>query len=208
MLKHGVAVLLMVGMAAMTMGDVTVYEDEADFLVAIQGGGGYLLEDFDGYTYGSYTEYTLELGPENGYGGIISAEGAAMSYLWSCDGSMSTENGTDHLRVDFTGPNDTYSTGGWFFPSDYYGYWIPGGAMEITLFFLDPGTEPFECVFIPASDTDFRGFVATEPMIYMTIEAPDDPNVAWPTMDHYYIDSPEPASLLLLGLGALLIRRR
>jgi hypothetical protein len=207
MMKYGLAVLLMFGMAATTLGDTTVYEDEDAFLAAIGGGGGYLLEDFNGYVYGGYTEWTLQLGPEDGYAGLISTEGDGNSYLWSGDGNMSTESALDWLRVDFNGENDTYSTGGWFFPGDYFGYWVPGKPTEIAIYFVD--TDPFYYTFTPATSTDFRGFVATNVMTHMTIEAPDDAsNYYWPTMDHYYIDSPEPTSLLLLGLGALLIRRR
>jgi hypothetical protein len=198
-----VSIALVLAAASLAWG-ANVYTNEADFLAAIGGGGGYLLEDFNGYTYGSYQELTLQLGPMNGYAGLISAQGGANSVLWSGDGNMSTGSALDGLHVEFNG-DSTYSTAGWFFPSDYDGYYTPGAGMVID---LSDGTH---YVYYPLDDHTFLGFVSTVPLLWIQIEAPDvvEPLAYyWPTMDHFYCDSPEPGSLLLLGLAGLMIRRR
>jgi hypothetical protein len=179
----------------------TVYTNEADFLAAIAGGGGYMLEDFNGYTYGSFTGYTLQLGPQNGYAGLLKAEGGANSFLWSGYGDMSTNSALDYLRTDFNG-NPTYSVGGYFYPTDISGYFVVGMGVVID---LSDGTH---YTFTPQSKTEFRGFVSSVPLTWMKNDAPDSTSYYWPTMDHYYIDSPEPASLGLLALGALALLRR
>ncbi|HUU98482.1 MAG TPA: hypothetical protein VM487_22340 [Phycisphaerae bacterium] len=204
--KQGIAILLVFGMSAAALADVTVYENEADFLAAIEGGGGYLLEDFDNLPPGSI-DPPYVLGPENGYGGEVWDVGDGDPGLWGCTGALSTNSALNALYVDFaSSPAPVFSSAGWFYASDYYCGFIPGYPMEITFTDVDDGS--FGYSFVPANTTDFRGFLSTVELVDMTIEAPDSPDLAWPAMDHYYIDSPEPASLLLLGLGALLIRRR
>jgi hypothetical protein len=188
-----------VTLTAATAGAAVVYDDEGSFLDAIQP--AFLLEDFNGYVYGGYTEYTLDIGPMNGFSATISCEGGANSYLWSGDGNMSTENATDWLRVDFTGDPVT-AVGGWFFPSDINGFYQPGPIVID----LSDGTH-YE--FDPVSDTDFRGFTTDGPITWMTIDAPDDQLTAWSTMDHFYVGAvPAPGALALLGLAGLARSRR
>ncbi|UCD75313.1 MAG: hypothetical protein JSV91_00030 [Phycisphaerales bacterium] len=198
MVRHLAAGAAVLGVASFAGAVTTVYDNEADFLAAI---GDYLLEDFDQYTYGEYTEYTLDIGPMNGYAGTISAEGGANSYLWSGYGDMSTNSALDWLRVDFTGL-PTYSTGGFFYASDIGGYFVPGRQVVIEL------SNGFIYDFVPASQTDFRGFLSTDELFWMTIDAPDDASYYWSSMDHFYIDSPAPGALALLGLAGLMRRRR
>ena len=200
MMKHLAVGAAVLGVASLATANTTVFDNEADFLAAI---GDYLLEDFDGYYYGGFTEYTLDLGPENGYSGTISAEGGANSYLWSGDGNMSTNNAQDWLRIDFTGL-PTYSTGGWFFASDISGYFMAGRPVVIEL------SNGFIYDYVPASDTDFRGFVSDVALEWMTIDAPDDASYYWSTMDHYYVGGviPAPGVLALLGLAGLVRSRR
>jgi hypothetical protein len=198
MVKHLAVGATVLGMASLASAGTTVYTNEADFLAAI---GDYLLEDFNGFVYGGYTEYTLDIGPMNGYAGTISAAGAVNSFLWSGDGNMSTNDAQDGLRVDFTGL-PTYSTGGWFFASDISGYFVANRQVVIEL------SNGFVYDYVPISDTDFRGFMSTEPLEWMTIDCPDDSSYYWSTMDHFYIDSPAPGALALLGLAGLMRRRR
>ena len=198
MVKHLAVGAAVLGVASLASAGTTVYDNEADFLAAI---GDYLLEDFDGYYYGGFTEYTLDIGPMNGYSGTISTDGLVLAPLWSGDGNMSTTNAQDWLRIDFTGL-PTLSTGGWFFASDINGYFVAGRQTVIEL------SNGFIYDFVPVSDTDFRGFVSTEPLDWMTIDCPDDASYYWSTMDHYYIDSPAPGALALLGLAGLMRRRR
>lgn len=191
-----VAFLVLV-LAAVTANAAQVYTNEADFKAAI--GGTYLLEEFANYTYGAFTGDFLDIGPQNGFSGRISAEGGANSFLWSGDGNMSTNDATDYLRVDFTGA-DTFATGGWFFPSNIDGLY-QAGPVVIDL------SDSTHYEFNPPNGTTFVGFVASQKLDWIKIDCPESPANAWSTMDHYYIGVPEPASLALLALG-LLIRRR
>ena len=191
-------VALAAGAVTLTAGASVVYENEASFLAAIQP--GYYLEDFNGYVYGGYTEYTLDLS-QGGWAYTISAEGVENSFLWSGDGNMSTNNAQDYLRVDFTGDPVT-AVGGWFFASDIGGYFVPGRPVVID---LSDGTN-YE--FVPTSDTDFRGFTTDEPISWMKIDCPDDAAYYWSTMDHFYVGVPAPGVLALLGLAGLVRSRR
>ena len=193
MMKHLAVGAAVLGVASLATAGTTVYDNEADFLAAI---GDYLLEDFDGYVYGGFTEYTLDIGPMNGYSGTISAQGGANSYLWSGDGNMSTNNLNDGLHVDFTGL-PTFSTGGWFFSSDMSGFYMPG-TVTVDL------SNGFHYEYDPVSDQDFVGFVSTEELEWAYFFSVD----SWVSMDHYYIDSPAPGALALLGLAGLMRRRR
>ncbi|MDY7108779.1 MAG: hypothetical protein SYC29_09095 [Planctomycetota bacterium] len=188
-----------VTLTAATAGAGVVYEDEATFLDNIQP--AFLLEDFDGYVYGGYTEYTLDIGPMNGFAGTISAEGGANSFLWSGDGNMSTNSALDYLRVDFTGDPVT-AVGGLFFPSDINGF-FQAGPIDIE---LSDGTM---YSFDPANDADFRGFTTDAPIDWIKIDAPDGAANAWSTMDHFYVGAvPAPGALALLALAGLGRSRR
>jgi hypothetical protein len=191
-----------VTLGATTAGAAVIYEDEPSFLANIQA--GYYLEDFNGYVYGGYTEYTLYL-ESNGWAYTISAEGGANSFLWSGDGNMSTNSALDWLRVDFDPDCENglpTAVGGWFFPSDISGYY-QAGPIVID---MSDGTH-YE--FNPASGTDFRGFTTDAPISWMTIEAPDGAVYAWATMDHFYVGAvPAPGVLALLGLAGLARSRR
>jgi hypothetical protein len=194
-------------MAAGAASAVDTYTDEATFQALLQD---FYLEDFNDYFYGGYTEFTLDLGPVNGFSYTISVVDSPTDgggdpsgqYLWSGDGSMSTQSALDALRVDFTG-DDVYAVGGWFFASDIGGFYQPGE----TIIGFDDGTE---YSFFPGSDMDFRGFVSDVPLSYIIIDAPDGAGVAWPAMDHFYVGNliPAPTSIALLGFAGLLRRRR
>ena len=179
-----------------------VYDNEADFLAAI-GTTEYLLEEFTGVD--GLIDPPYVMGPEYGYYGEAWDEGAGDLGLWGCAGSLSTNSALNLIYVDFTGStSDVYSTGGFFWPTDIGCTWIQGNPMQLELSdgtFLD---------YVPSGPTDFVGFVSDEPLDWIRIEAPDvDLINAWATVDHFYIDSPEPGSLVLLAIGALVaIRRR
>jgi len=192
-----------VTLAASAAGAAVIYEDEAGFLANIQA--NYYLEDFNGYVYGGYTEYTLDLS-QNGWAYTISAEGGANSYLWSGDGNMSTNSALDWLRVDFDPAAENglpSAVGGWFFPGDINGYYQTGPIVID----LSDGTH-YE--FDPANGTDFRGFTSDVAITSITIDAPEGAANAWSTMDHFYVGSavPGPGALALLGLAGLAATRR
>jgi len=167
----------------------TVYTDEAEFLAALSG--PFFLEEFDGYTYGSYSEASLVLGPDaNGFSCTITPwpEG---DLLYSGDGNMSTNRAGDALRATFTG-TPVYATGGWFFAGNISGDYIN----QPVIITLSDGTVH---QFTPANTTTFRGFIADVPLTFINIEAPTDPATAWPTMDHFYGDAPPKATVAVLA---------
>mgnify|MGYP000517317265 CR=1 FL=1 len=177
----------------------TIYTSEPAFLAAI--GGSYLLEDFNGYTYGSFTGYTLNLGPQAGFAGVIQCD-PNTDFLWSGNGDMSTNNATSKLHVTFqNSPNPVYAVGGWFYGSDFNGTFMPNNPVVLT---ASDGTN---YQFSPPIRQTFIGVVSTQPLSWFKIDALDSPSYSWATMDHFYISVPEPAALALLSLGLLLRRR-
>jgi len=177
-----------------------VMTDEADFVNAMMP--GYYLEEFDGFTYGSYTELTLDLA-QGGWAYTISAEDqGGGGGLYSGDGNMSNNNAADALRVDFTGDPVT-AIGGFFFPGEINGF-FQAGPMRIEL--SDGTVYEYDSV----SDTDFLGFVSEAPITWMLIDAVGLDLPDWPTMDHFYVGTavPAPSVVALLGLAGFARRRR
>lgn len=201
-MKKAIASIVVLSLFAGGALAADVYDNEEEFLEAIAGAGGYLLEEFDGIEGVIYPPYIM--GPMNGYYGEASGEGAGSGNLWGCSGSLSTDSALDLIYVDFTGSdNEVYSTGGFFWPTDFGCAWILGNPMQLE---LSDGTF---LEYTPSSTTDFVGFVSDVPLDWIRIEAPDVGGInAWATVDHFYIDSPEPGSLVLLALGALAVIRR
>ena len=188
------------GLAAVASGAAVTYTNEADFLNQLAP--GYYLENFDAFTFGSYTDATLDLA-QGPWAYTIGAAGDGTNTLYSGDSNMSTNSAGDALTVNFTG-QDVYAVGGFFFPGDIGGFFL-AGPMEITL--SDGTFYTFDAV----SDTDFVGFISDTPILSMTIEAPDVNDIfAWPTMDHFYVGEqiPAPGVLALLGVAGLVGGRR
>ena len=123
---------------------------------------------------------------------------SSISFLWSGDGNMSTNDLNDGLNVDFTGL-PTFATGGYFFSSDINGFY-QSGTVTVDL------SNGFHYEFDPVSDSDFRGFISTEALDSAYFFSVD----SWVSMDHYYIGGavPAPGALALLGLAGLMRRRR
>ena len=154
-----------------------VYDTEADFLAAI-GSSPFLLEDFDIYTYGSFVELSLDLGPENGFSCVLSAPDGG---LYSGDGNMSTNGSADPILVDFLlSPEPVLSTGGHFFASNIGGEYIPGTVV------LELSDGTFE-TYAPPGPSEFRGFVSDIPILSLSVDALDDIESSWAIVDHLYV---------------------
>ena len=181
-----------------------VYTDEGAFLAQVDT---FYLEDFDWAFYGGYTELTWDGGPVNGYAYTLScfagADGGSGDFLlWTNDGAMSTNSALDGIRADFTG-DPVYAVGGWFYASDFNGFYQPG---ETIIGLADGTSYPF----MPGNGTDFRGFVSDIPIAWMTVDAPDGAALAWPAMDPFYVGNliPAPTTAALFGLAGLTTLRR
>ena len=174
----------------------TVYTDEATFLGFVQA--GYYVEDFDAFTYGSFTGPSLDFAQ-----GPWAYTMSASNDLFSGDSNMSTNSAFDPLIIDFTGA-DVTAIGGFFFAGDFSGFFIPGQNMLLD---FSDGTH-YE--YVPANDQDFVGFIFDVPITQMTINVEDLGTTAWPTVDHFIVGAavPTPGVLALLGLAGLASRRR
>lgn len=180
-------------------GTATVYEEEGQFLNVLCT--PYYLDDFNGLAYGSVTTPTWVAPGANGYGYTVSALGGSGN-LYSVPGAHSTDSAAAKLKVTMTGAPVT-AIGGLFYGSDINGLFL---SATVTVE-LDNG---FVYAFSPSSATDFVGFTTTSPIVSLTIDAgPDTPSPIWPTLDHFYVGCmiPEPASLALLAVAALIRRR-
>ena len=196
-MKRVIGLMLVLGLVAGASAG-TIYTTEASFLGAI--GPSFLLEDFNAYTYGSFTGFTLNLGPQNGYAGVVQCD-PATDFLWSGNGDMSTNSASSKLHVTFqNSPNPVYAVGGWFYGGDINGNFMANVQVVLT---ASDGTN---YQFVPPVRQTFVGVVSTVPLTWFKIDALDTPTTSWATMDHFYI-APEPAALAMLALGLLLRRR-
>lgn len=180
-------------------GNATVYEEEANFLGALAS--PYYLDDFNGFTYGGITTPTWDSPVVNGYSYQVSAVGGSGN-LYSSTGAHSVDSAAALLKVTMTGA-PVKAVGGWFYGGDVNGAFVPA-TVTVAL------QNGFSYTFSPANDTDFVGFVADSAIASLTIDAgPDTPSPLWPTLDHFYVGNPvpEPASLALLAVAALIRRR-
>lgn len=196
-MKRVIGLMLVLGLVSAASAG-TIYTTEASFLSAI--GPTYLLEDFNAYTYGSFTGFTLNLGPQNGYAGVVQCD-PATDFLWSGNGDMSTNSAASLLHVTFqNSPNPVYAVGGWFYGSDINGNFMTNVQVVLT---ASDGTN---YQFSPPVRQTFIGVVSAVPLTWFKVDALDTPATSWATMDHFYI-APEPAALAMLALGLLLRRR-
>ena len=196
-------ILLILSVTNTALAATAVFTDEGSFLAAIQG--GYYLEDFSVFTYGSFVGPSLDFGPVNGFSYTMSAP----QDLWSGDGNMSTNVPDDPITITFTGSAVT-AVGGLFWPTDVDGYDLIGDV-DVA---LSDGTS---LSLIDADLSTFRGFV-TDGAAFTSMSVTSVDFVKWPTVDDFYVGQalgepvvvPAPGALLLgvLGLSCAGWRRR
>ncbi len=180
--------------------NATWYTSEASFLAAING--TFYLEDFNSFTTfgtplnGSQTSWSAPGG--NGYGWDA---GAALG-LWSNLGALSTNNANDPITFTFTGAPVT-AFGMNISNTDISGNFI-AGTSTITL-------SNSESNFVTGTGNLFLGWVGNAPITGASIVSTSQVTNNWVQADHVYTGAaavPEPATMAVLGVGALALLRR
>jgi hypothetical protein len=205
----GICVIIAMVAAAMPSMGTMIYTDEAAFTGALQPGS--YLNEFSGYNWNTISS-PINFGPVNGWTYSISADGG----LWGLPtygGCLSTTWPDAIMTVTFTGSQQVTAVGGLFFGSDWDGY-----QQNATIYIsLNDGTIE---EYTSTSYSDFRGFISSVPFTSLSISIPGVPHDQnwrgpYPTLDHLYVGDvasgsiPEPATIAILGFGALsLIRRK
>ncbi len=199
------ALLAVTVLASTAPATITVYDNYDAYVAAgALGEPNYSFDDFnDGDPLDGQTDWELDLGL--GYAFHVYAEHG----LWSNPGALSTDDANDPLVFTFVNsPNAVMSFGGYFASGDSEGniinqdlvFTVTDGALyevEVTI----DGSE-----FVGGSQ--FRGFISYSLLTQVTIDGVDNPNPNWPQVDSLFVNSPEPATLVLLALGGCMLLRK
>jgi hypothetical protein len=173
----------------------TWYTSEAAFVAAIQP--SYYLEDFPNFTPGSPlngTQTSWTAPGANGYGWTATTNDN--TGLYSLRNALSTAMSHRNLVLTFSG-NPVTAFGGNLGNTDVEGLIIPGTA-TITL-----STSESQSISL-GSSLSFLGWVGSSPISSVSIGSSD-----FIRLQHAYTGAvPEPASLLALASGSLLLFRR
>jgi hypothetical protein len=206
--------LLVVTVVSAASADITPYYNEGTFASPSVIQPGYYREEFTDITYDPSQGPSLAFASTSGFAYEMSADAGVASTdpsLVSLAGSMSTNNATDLLKINFTGSSVT-AVGGNFWPTDFDGNNIVGDII-ITLTY---GTNEFVTSVENANSNTFSGFVIYgdqfTSMTIRTIYTGDD---IFPTVDNFYVGQqvvPVPSAVLLgiigLGYAGRRLRRR
>jgi hypothetical protein len=194
------AMLLVAGAAS---GSTVVYTDKTSFTAALDA--GYYLEEFDDCNTWGAIASPMSRGPDaNGWQYDVSA---SHGNLWGLDtdgedGCVSTGWLDAVMTITPTGTQQVNAIGGYFFATNWAGNLV-AGAIHVE---LSDGTE--EDYTSSASAYDFRGFISSVPITSLSVSVPGNPHSetedgAYPTLDHVYVGTPEPATVAFLALGGI-----
>jgi hypothetical protein len=180
----------------------TWYTNEASFMAAISATN--YIEDFSNFTFGSPlngSQATWVAPGANGYGYTASA----VLGLYSNTSSLSTNNANDPLILTFTG-SPVSAFGGRISNTNISGGFI-SGTCSITL-----NTSETSSISLGAAE-GFLGWVGPSSFTSVTLLATSSVANNWIQLDHSIVGAapvPEPASMAVLGMGALaaIARRR
>ncbi len=202
-MKISVYVTLVLLLIISTASGAMMYTDEASFQAALDA--GYYLEEFNVYNNWNGVSSPQSLGPVNGWEYDVSASTGSLWALAVYSGCLSTQYGDAVLTITFTGSQEVKAVGGNLFGSDW-----DGNVMSDTIHVeLSDGTyDDYD-----STAGYFRGFTSSVPITSLSVSvlgATHDENWPgpYPTVDHLYVGTPEPATLGLLILGGLAIFRR
>ena len=205
-MKKAVATLAVCLLFASAAFATDVYDNEADFLAAIEP--GYYLEDFGNPAASILIGPVAPFGPGgDGYAWTATADDDL--YIWGsdyaggtpCVGSLGTNGPNFTVTITMTGA-DTLAFGGNLYLTDQV-FGPVTGDMTVA---LDDGTS---VTLTSPYASDFIGFTTDVPITSVTL-TPEFVGVnLYVTVDNIYAGVPEPGALALLALGALAaIRRR
>jgi hypothetical protein len=199
------AIVMVLGVAALSARAGTFYNDESSFVLAIDP--VFYLEDFNGFTAGSPLggppDFTYDAPGANGYDWTAFSPGG----LYSNPGALSVFLQNNSLTIGFTGAPVT-AFGGIFADTDVDFNFIPG---MITIVTTDGGMTT-----VPTTTGVFVGYTTTIPIVSVTFTASSNALSDFIQIDHFYTGSitvvPEPATISLslvgFGLAAFAARRR
>lgn len=152
-------------------GGAGTYTDRTTFLTHVAA--GFYENPFDGAVPGPITSLSYT------NGGWAYSVTVGTGDLHNDTGLISTSAASASIVVTFTGDPVT-AVGGNFWAIDIA---VQPTGTDVTLLLSDATT----LTFTSTGPTDFRGLTTAAPITSITIDVPDVPNPAWPTMDNLII---------------------
>ena len=159
-----------------------IFSDRATFLAALAA--GYSENTFDDVVAGAAGGLNYAV---NGFAYLIYTQFGADGAIYNGPGFVSTDRVGDQIVVSFSGGNPITAIGGNFWPVDFASHPADG---SIVLQLSDGTLETIDA----AGPQDFRGFITTDPVFSLTVDAPDIENPPpgkspdrWPALDNLVV---------------------